>query len=185
MQQFEFYGESDYVEYFWNHILGKKELGKIYTHVITETDAREWDNLHPGDTLHMMASKPARESADYWMVSSAISDCIDDTELNNKVAGLVAAGARYVGEGGLGYRSIAILTYDEFVETWRPREIAPRYKLDEIQLINQEQFRRENVRRANLDFVENARVFSGDELEIIAEYKRAEVAYYGLFKRVG
>jgi hypothetical protein len=182
MQSFEFYGEPDYVEYFWNHIPGKKELGKIYTHVITSTDAREWDNLHPGDTLHMMASKPARESADYWMVSSAISDCIDDTELNAKVAKLVAVGARYVDMNADWGHAIAIRTYDELVKiNSTPNQD---YKYDELQQIDQVRFNRENVRKLNFDFVANARVFSDDELVIIAEHKRAEEAFYGLFKRV-
>lgn len=175
MQKFKFYDERPYVEYFWNHILGKKELGKIYTHVITSTDAFEWDDLHPGDTLHMMAQE---SKFDYWVVTSAISDNRDDTELNKKVSELVAANALVIDEDGF------ILTYDYLSKIYfgNVDEKVER-KFDPIQKINIEYDDRKFRRQMNERFVKEAVVFDKDEMAIISEYQKASQAYWDMLKK--
>ena len=58
-------------------------------------------------------------------------------------------------------------------------------KWDELERINQANYHQRHIRELNEYFVANSRVFSAAELEVIANYKKAEAAYWELFGKKG
>jgi hypothetical protein len=183
MREVHFYG-SDYVEHFWNAIDGEFIPDKVYQHPVTKEDAIDYATLREGMTVHMMAHRmPLVHSNEVYLVHEAVSEDIDDSALNAKVADLLAAGALLV-DNGDGRHSIVVRTYEELVESWgTPKELVDDPKWDELERISQRYYHQKYMRELNKYFVANSRVFTADELEVIANYKKAEAAYYELFPR--
>jgi hypothetical protein len=172
-----FHGCSDYVEHFWNATDGEFVPGKVYQHLVTREEAIDYATLREGMVVHRVS--PTRE---LYVVSEAVSEDIDDTILKAKVAELLAAGALLV-DNGDGRHSIVVRTYEELVESWGLSNLVDDPKWDEIQRIIETQYRGMCFRELNEYFVANSRMFTAEELAIIANYKRAEAVYYGLFPR--
>jgi hypothetical protein len=180
VREVSFHGCSDYVERFWNAIPGEKQPGVVYRHVVTKQEAIDYAHLRGGMTVHMMAHQVL--TRDLYLVTEAMSEDIDDTALNAKVAELLAAGALLIDDGD-GRYSIVVRTYEVLAESWGTKEFVDDPKWDAIQRINQVYYHQKHMRELHEYFVANSRVFTATELAIIADYKRAEAAYYELFPR--
>jgi hypothetical protein len=181
MMKVNFHGCSEYVEHFWNQIPGEKQPEVVYRRLITKQDAIDWADLREGMTLHMMAHRalPTRE---LYVVSEAVTEEIDNLELNAQVVALLVAGARLVDEGD--ERSpIVIRTYAELAEAWGVKKLVEDPQWSELQLLSQRYYQAKRMRELNEYFISNSRVFTDTEWAIIADYKRAAAAYYGLFPR--
>lgn len=187
MREVHFYGCSDYVEHFWNATDGEFIPDKVYQHSVTKEDAIDYATLREGMTVHMAAHRMRLvHSNEVYLVHEAVSEDIDDSALNAKVADLLAAGALLV-DNGDGRHSIVVLTYEEMVEAWSTttKELVDDPKWDELERINQANYHQRHIRELNEYFVANSRVFSAAELEVIANYKKAEAAYWELFGKKG
>jgi hypothetical protein len=169
MKPVSFYACSDYVEHFWNKIGGMKELDREYTHLVTEEDAQRWVSLKAGQTVHMMMSLVSGSRA-LRLVSEAVTSDIDDTELNRRVEELRVAGALCI-------THTTVETYDEAMSPYRMREGEDEDKWDLITRLRVRESRLEALRRGHEYFVENARIFTTEELEVIDNYHRAKEAY--------
>jgi hypothetical protein len=178
MKEISFHGCSDYVEHFWNAIAGEWIPGKVYLHLVTHQDAVDYATLREGMTVHMMASKVSAKWERY-IISVAVTDDIDDTELEAKVAELRAAGALHVESD---YHSTSVITYEKLLSSWGRCGFTDDPRWNEITRLDQTQTYKEYLREVNKYFVANARVFTKEELVIIDGYKAAEAAYYGIMR---
>lgn len=181
MRELSFHGCSEYVERFWNATDGEFVPGKVYQHSVTREDAIDCATLREGMVVHMMAIQVS-QNRERYIVSEAVSEDIDDSALNAKVAELLVAGALHV-DNGDGRYSVVVRTYEELVEAWgTPEELVDDPKWSEIERISQVYYHRKHMRELNEYFVANSRVFTADELAIIDNYQRARKVYYRLFK---
>ena len=200
MKELSFYGCSDYVEVFWNMTDGEWKHDVIYQHVVTEADAVRFPQLKAGQTVHMMATLGIGRHPRY-IVGEAVTDDFDDTvtavgcsagkactELNAKVAELRVAGALYVDSYGgpsLATRRVSVKGYEELLIYWGLDGWVIDPGWDELSRLRVAQNYKEHLRDVNKHFVDNARVFTLDELVIITDYQKAEEAYYQLFAKEG
>jgi hypothetical protein len=184
MPSYSFWGCSDYVESFWNATDGAVIVGKVYQHPVTEADAAKYSSLKVGQTVHMMAHHAHARGVrhvrgEHYVITEAVSDDIDDTALNTKVAELLTAGALHVDSDR---HSIVVRTYEDLVESWGLTTLVDDPNWDEIQRIGQTHYQKKHMRELNEYFVANSRVFTAEELVIIDNYRKASAAYYQLFK---
>jgi len=184
MKEINFSGCSDYVEVFWNATDGDFKPDVIYQHIVTEDDVARFWKLKAGQTVHMMASKVSLRrdtERELYIVTEAVTDNFDDSELNTKVAKLRETGALYVYCSRRGRTSAE--TYEALCYSWGIGEPIVNSPCNEIGRLNLAQSVKEALRSVNEEFVANARVFTADELKIIDNYRKAEEAYTAIFKR--
>jgi hypothetical protein len=170
-----FNGCSDYAEPFWNMIEGDKVVGEVYTHSVTEEDAKTYPTLIAGQTVHMMLSV----FCSCYIVSEAVTDDFDDSELSSQVSKLRANGACCIIDGP------RVAKFEECLRlVWSiDADFSYDPKCNKIQALQLAQFYKELLRDANRYFVDNSRVFTEDELKVIEDFKVAKKAYDRLFKK--
>jgi hypothetical protein len=171
-----FHGCLEYVEEFWNNIPEEKQTGVIYIHEVTAEDVAKFRDLEVGQLCHMMIE----EVSPLWgkglaLVREAISDQKDDTELENKISELVAAGAVDVDEYGI------VTTYEELKRQWIPEN--QNTHPDPITQINLKYHHKEDIRRLNKYFIKEAIIFTKEELDLIKQYKELRTQYREMMKR--
>lgn len=189
MKNVSFRGCSEYTEHFWNMIPGEKQPDVLYQRLITAEDVIEWDNtprqddwgrstIEAGMTLYMMAVRLAPKRNTYIIFETSAVE-VDNTALESKVAELLVAGALLVEDDGI---LPIVRTYETLIEMRGVKKILvedPRW--NEIQLISQRYCHAKIWEKLYKYFIANARVFTDAELDVIVNFKNAEVAYFELF----
>lgn len=168
-----FHGCSEYVEEFWNNIPGEKQTGVIYIHEVTAEDVAKFKFLEVGQFCHMLGEEVSFGHG-LVLVREAISDQRDDTELENKAAELVAAGAVEIDEYGI------VITYEELKKQWIPEN--QNTCRDPIDQISSKYYYKKRLRELNKYFLSEAVIFTTEELELIKKYRELRAQYREMMK---
>lgn len=168
-----FHGCSEYVEEFWNNIPGEKQTGVIYIHEVTAEDVEKFKFLEVGQFCHMLGEEGSFGHG-LVLVREAISDHKDDTELENKAAELVAAGAVEIDECGV------VITYEELKKQWIPEN--QNTCRDPIDQISSKYYYKKRLRELNKYFLSEAVIFTTEELELIKKYRELRAQYREMMK---
>lgn len=167
--EISFYNCSDYVEVFWSRIPGEKQLDVVYHYAVMANDAVRWSSLHVGDTVHMVVEKTSFTQCPY-LVTEVVTQEIDHTEVDVKVAALLADGALYVS-----YQD-KVLTYEEITSSYFSK-LKDDDSEREITRISNRYWNAINHKEAQEIFLSGAVVFTDEEKVIVEQYIAVKKAF--------